>query len=366
MKQTRLFIRKQGIGLGFPILEVQGETPWMILMDIANNKLRTPEKIELFKSYFSGLTQVYGTYDPVNGRSWQEKKPVTDRVILSHLKGEQPYGVYLLDGDSTCAIAVDFDNPDRFPPLEFINAARHYQLSAHIERSKSKGYHVWIFFSKGGVKAFKARSVVKNILEEIDYPKTEIFPKQDFLNQQASYGNFINTPLFGGLVPQGRTVFIDPHTFKPYPDQWSFLYSIDRVSEQVLDATIDMNDLAVSRTHSESSLHHSDAINENKFCLPLCAQKMLRDGVTSFQRVACFRLAIHLKRVGLPFDVAMAALKIWAQKNRPSGSKQIISESEIKDQVSCAFNNNYRSYGCSSEAVSPFCVPDCPVNGLRN
>ena len=76
----------------------------------------TPEKIALFKSIFTGLTGVYGTYDPETGRAWQVKKPVTDEIIRSHLEGRQPYGVYLLDGEQTRAIACDFDTKDPFPP----------------------------------------------------------------------------------------------------------------------------------------------------------------------------------------------------------------------------------------------------------
>jgi hypothetical protein len=345
-------------------LEVQGETLWVIKMDLFKRKnLSTTDKIDLFRSFFTGLTQVYGTYDPANGRSWQEKKPVTDRTILSHLKGEQPYGVYLLESDRTCAIAVDFDTPDPFPSVEFVNAARHYQLSTYIERSKSKGFHIWIFFNKGGVKAFKARLVVKNILNEIEYPDTEIFPKQDLLHNGASYGNFINTPLFGGLVPSGKTVFVDPHTLKPYPDQWAILESINRVSEQVLDDIIEINDLVTPPTQSKPSPYNSHADNINRFCLPPCAQKMLRDGVTHFQRVSCFRLAVHLKRQGLPFDVAVAALKVWGLKNKPLGGKQIITEHEIVEQTSCAYSKNYRGFGCQSEAVAPFCHSECPIHG---
>ena len=35
---------------------------------------------------------------------------------------------------------------------------------------------------------------------------------------------------------------------------------------------------------------------------------MLQNGVSLYQRVSCFRLAVHSKRLGLPFDVAVAAL----------------------------------------------------------
>ena len=278
---------------------------------------------------------------------------------------EQPYGVYLLDKDRIRAIAVDFDDFDPLPPIEFINAARHYRLPAYIETSKSKGFHVWIFFNDKGVKAFKARLVVKNILDEIEYPQTEIFPKQDFLDTRASYGNFINAPLFGGLVPRGKTVFVEPYTLKPYSDQWAFLESVKRVEEQALDEIIELNDLSDRQVNSKPISHEADKGITNRFSLPVCAQKMLRDGVTHHQRVSCYRLAVHLKRIGLPYDVAIAALKVWARKNNPREGKQIITESEIVEQTSYVFNKDYRSFGCNSEAVAPFCHTDCPVYGRK-
>ena len=80
----------------------------------------TTSKVELFQSFFTGLSHVYGTYDPVTKRSWQEKKPVTAETILAHLKGKRHYGVYLLVKDTIRAIAADFDHHDPTKPLEFI------------------------------------------------------------------------------------------------------------------------------------------------------------------------------------------------------------------------------------------------------
>ena len=327
----------------------------------SNKQKSTADKIALYFSFFSGLKNVYGTYDPDTGRSWQVKKPVTNDTILAHLKGRHPYGVYLLEKDRIKAIAVDFDDLDPLPAMEFINSARHYQLPAYIETSKAKGFHVWIFFSQKGVEAFKARLVVKHILEEIEYPQTEIFPKQDNLDTWASYGNFINAPLFGGLVPSGKTVFIEPHTLKPHPNQWAFLESVERVEEQALDEVIDLNDLSGSQVQSKPTTNDWGNGNTNRFGLPVCAQKMLQDGVSRHQRVSCFRLAVHLKRLGLPSDIAEAALKVWSLKNQPKDGKQIITEHEIIEQTSSAFNRDYRGYGCNSEAVAPFCHTDCPV-----
>ena len=109
---------------------------------------KTADKIRIFRKLFSGLTNVYGTYDSVNGRVWQVKEPVTNDTIPAHLKGLRPYGVYLLNGDHITAIAADFDNPSALPPVEFINAAQHFRLPAYIETSKSKGFHAWSFLTK--------------------------------------------------------------------------------------------------------------------------------------------------------------------------------------------------------------------------
>lgn len=329
-------------------------------MDISKNTEKsTQEKITLFRSFFSGLPHVYGTYNPATGKARQEKMPVTDNVLFDHLKGKKPYGVYLLVEDHVRVIVVDFDDMDTYRPKEFINCANHFGLYSYIEISKSKGFHVWIFFDENGVKAFKARLVVKFLLDEIGYPDTEIFPKQDFLDSETSFGNFINAPLFGSLVPEGKTVFLDPHTLNPYTDQWYFLESVTRVNESILDEIIEVNDLsAVPSLQTSIDLDKKD---QNSFMLPPCAIKMFRDGVTRYQRVSCFRLAIHLKRLGFPFDVAMAALKAWALKNRPSDGKEVIEESEIISQASYAFNHSYNGYACNSEAISPFCVPSCPV-----
>lgn len=317
------------------------------------------EKINIFKSLFHGMTNVYGSYDIQTGRSYQVKKPVTDRVILNHLQGKRPYGVYLLMKDKIRAITSDFDIENPLIPMEFFSAAKHYRLDAYIERSKSKGYHVWIFFEKGGVLAQKARSVVQHILEEIEHPETEVFPKQNRLDGNNRFGNFINTPLFGGLVPQGKTVFIDPYTFNPYKNQWEFLTSINRHSETLLDNIIEINNIQTK----PNILRKNHNRKHRFFSLPPCIQIILQDGVTEYQRNTCFRLAAHFKRIGIPFDGALAIIGNWSNKNKPKDNKLIITEKEIVAQTSYAYKRNYNSFGCSSKEINPFCQPECPLAG---
>jgi hypothetical protein len=265
--------------------------------------------------------------------------------------------------DRTRAIAIDFDSENRLTVVEFVAKAQGYGISAYIERSKSKGYHAWIFFEEQGVLAAKARLVLHHVLSEIGEPAAEIFPKHDALDSNVQYGNFINAPLFGPLVRQGKTVFVDLMSFSPYPDQWALLESVHRLNESILDDLIEMNDLSSAPTYGD--LSPNPGTGSSRRGLPICAQKMLRNGVSQYQRISCFRLAVNLKKLGLPFDMAVAALKTWALKNRPTNGKGIIQDSEIVSQTSYAYNKPYAGYGCDSEAMKPYCEPSCPVNQWR-
>lgn len=95
--------------------------------------------------------------------------------------------------------------------------------------------------------------------------------------------------------------------------------------------------------------------------LPPCIQRMLREGVTENQRVACFRLALHLKRVGLPYDLVAAVLREWAKKNHPSNGKQIITSIEVQAQTAHAFMKEYPGFGCADPSVEPYCDPNCSI-----
>ncbi|MBU1985346.1 hypothetical protein KJ815_13185 [bacterium] len=323
----------------------------------------TEDKVRLFRRVFSGLTHVYGTYDPATGRARQVKRAVTDRVILTHLHGRQSYGVYLLVGDRTRAVVADFDVEDTEPPMDFVAAARGYGLPAYIERSKSKGHHVWMFLDEAGVSAAKARLVVRHILEEIEHPNTEVFPKHDRLDPQTAFGNYIYAPLFGALVPKGRTVFLDPaHGLRPYDDQWQLLENAGCVTEGQLEEIIQINELNQHERGPAAKPQRRMSAACSSYGLPPCARTMLAEGVTANQRVACFRLAVNLKRAGLPVDSTVAVLKDWATRNRPENGKRTITEDEIVSQTGSAYDKEYRACGCEEPAVARYCQPGCPVN----
>ena len=97
-----------------------------------------------------------------------------------------------------------------------------------------------------------------------------------------------------------------------------------------------------------------------------CGDLLLSEGVTENQRVICFRLAVHLRRLGFPSDLTCETLKAWARKNRPSHGKRILTDQEVQEQTAWAYSKNYRSYGCEDPAIRKYCIDECPVLAAPN
>lgn len=315
-----------------------------------------------------GRGDVYGTYDPADKkRSWQVKAPVTKSVIVNHLLGHRPYGVYLLRSDTVVAAAVDFDHEDTKPPAEFVRRMAAVGITAYVERSKSKGYHVWVFFVPEGVKARAFRALARGVLYRMGCSDVEVFPKHDAITSPTFYGNFINAPLFGALVEKGRTVFVD-ESFVPFPDQWTFLAGVRRMGAPDLDAACSrMGCLAAPAAPRIDIPASSSRTASAGFSLMPCAHRMLTEGVKENQRAACFRLAAQLRKAGIPYEYAVLILTKWAEKNRPTDGKSVISFGEIGGQTRSAYRARpYLSCGCDDPAVSAFCNPsECPIGKKR-
>lgn len=326
----------------------------------------TGEQVRLFRAVFAGRADVYGTYDPGTGRAWQVKSAITDDVVKAHLSGRQPLGLYLLLKDTIWASVVDFDKDEASTPLAFVAHLRELGLTGYVERSKSKGYHVWVFFSQQGVKASAARQLLNGVLLKMGHRSVEVFPKQDMLDTNTFYGNFINLPLFGRLVACQRTVFVDT-ALRPLPDQWSILAGIQRATEETLDGAcrkLGVHEIHASPAPAPGRTMGPAADASVTFALRPCAQRMLTEGVTANQRTACFRLAVQLRKAGLPFDYALLVLTEWARKNRPADGRGILSRSEIIGQTQFAYREGkqYRGCGCDDGTVRPYCDPSCSLH----
>ncbi|MEK7525187.1 MAG: DEAD/DEAH box helicase family protein [Patescibacteria group bacterium] len=227
-------------------------------------------QIQLFMEIFTGRRDVYARrwekndksgYSPAYQFSWPEflghkKKggtmasfankttlPLTMEAINNHLEGRDSLGMYPLRADGNChLLVVDFDKSSwRTDAPAFVAKSQKYGLVPCLEISRSgNGAHVWILFADW-YPAVKARTIIKTILDQAFEFSTQeensydrMFPNQDFL-EEGGLGNLIALPLQGTLIPLGKSVFVDPETLEPYPDQWRYLKSISRVTFKQLD-----------------------------------------------------------------------------------------------------------------------------------
>lgn len=235
--------------------------------------LDTDAKLALFRSLFKGRTDIYplrwegksgkSGYAPACANEWRpgicEKPrikcsdcgkrqllPVTDDVIYRHLTGAIVVGVYPLLTDDTCHfLAVDFDEADwRDDAMTFVHSCRALDVPVALEVSRSgNGAHAWIFFADK-VPASDARrlgaAIISHTCERTKQLSLSsydrLFPNQDYM-PRGGFGNLIALPLQKRARAHGHSVFVDG-MLEPYPDQWAFLASVQRMNPAQIQPAI--------------------------------------------------------------------------------------------------------------------------------
>ena len=317
-------------------------------------------KLEIFKSVFRGREDAYGTEQ--NGKYIKIDKELSDAVLQNHLQGKTRIGQYplappILDGTGVYWAVVDIDERVLQDAIDVRSSLAELGIEAYIERSKSKGHHVWIFFSKP-VLAREARAILAYAVDGAGY---ELFPKQERLNSNG-YGNYVNLPLYGVLNGNSdKTVFLDPATgYQPYPDQFSFLDSIQKITPERVDKIIDLNDLPVNK---EAHPPGKSIVKKGGYedMLP-CVAGMMQGVSEGLRNGVCFTLAKHWRgEKNLSQDATLAILLKWNQGNKPP-----LEEREVVATVRSAYEGNggtgYSAYDCDKPHVQDFCDNvNCPI-----
>ena len=235
-----------------------------------SNSLSPDEKVRIFRRLFRGREDVYPVrwekqqtgkagYSPVCANLWRAgicKKPqmkcsdcnhslyppVTDHVIVRHLKGEITVGVYPVLADDKCYfLAIDFDDEEwREDARAVLQTCIQNHLPAALEISRSgNGAHLWLFFANAmlardvrrlGTALISATCARTRQLKLTSYDR--LFPNQDTL-PKGGFGNLIALPLQKSPRELGRSVFVDAN-LQPLPDQWAFLESIEPLPQERL------------------------------------------------------------------------------------------------------------------------------------
>jgi hypothetical protein len=237
---------------------------------IISSRSESAEKIRLFTSLFKGQDDVYarrwenkqkGTcgYSPACLNEWKRGlcgkpkvacsrcgnkayAPLDESAVDNHLRGSMVAGIYPMLPDETCwFLAIDFDDGDWSSDISAVkDVCSAFDIPFAIERSRSgNGGHVWFFFD-APVSAVLARKFGTSLLTRAMNERHEItfksydrlFPNQDTM-PKGGMGNLIALPLQKEARSAGNSSFIDEN-FEPYPDQWAFLSTIRKLSEDDL------------------------------------------------------------------------------------------------------------------------------------
>jgi hypothetical protein len=183
---------------------------------------------------------------PAATASHRELLPVTDAAIYGHLAGEHTLGLYpLLENDTCHLLAVDFDEQDwREDAKAFLRSCLELAVPAALEISRSgEGAHAWVFFEEG-VSAREARQLGAALISHTCAASRQLqlssydrlFPNQDTM-PKGGFGNLIALPLQKEARQRGCSVFVD-NDLKPYPDQWAYLATLQRLSVAGLQTLI--------------------------------------------------------------------------------------------------------------------------------
>jgi superfamily II DNA or RNA helicase len=250
--------------------------------------LSDKQKIELFRKFFHGRTDIYARrwekdgksgYSPAYEFDWNEfmshkrlggsfkdfknkhLSPLTELVVRKHLIGQDVIGIYpILPDNSSYFLAADFDGETWKKEADaFIEICTKAGLTVYLERSRSGcGGHVWIFFSEP-YPCYRSRQIGFELIRrtfnasefEKDVGFDRFFPNQDTLSQ-GGFGNLIALPFQGKSVAEGNTLFLDPLTEKPVVDQWGFLEHTKRYSKEEMNAVhrrlFEKNENALAQT----------------------------------------------------------------------------------------------------------------------
>ena len=194
-----------------------------------------------FRDLFLGFPLAYGTDE--GGCRWAD----VDSMWEKHLSGEEMIGIYPMvydphftqggpdswtEGPDNHRYYVEM-NPDlwmcKWGSIDIDDGedsliiARNTQtifqamdIEAWPERSRSKGYHLWIF-TEEWVRASVIRRAMHAALNLAEASYDAVYPKQDSL--EGPPGNYMRLP-YGGKRPKDRQEMVDPCGMIPSVDEF--------------------------------------------------------------------------------------------------------------------------------------------------
>jgi hypothetical protein len=172
------------------------------------------DTIDDFMRLFRGRADAYGSEE-----GGCVRQPVTRELYERHLLGYEPIGIYPMvprKSDWWCVWGCsDIDIEDYNMAVRLREALAAGGVTAYIERSRSKGYHVWVF-AQEPVLAKDMRRMFLAAHQVADIPAREVNPKQETLDSSDKFGNYVRLPYANSLYQSSKRKILANHdTYVP-------------------------------------------------------------------------------------------------------------------------------------------------------
>ena len=176
-------------------------------------------------------------------------EPLTEDVIIKHLKGEITIGIYpMLLGNMCNFLAIDFDKKTYESDVNSLwSVCDELNIPIYVERSRSgNGVHVWIFFEEPVLEVdddeIPKKEIAKNIIFENDIEcildnqiyvkKLKLLPNErTYLKRLASFTN----PKFYELQKLRMPIYNTPRIISCFEEDDRFLIlprgCLDKIQE---------------------------------------------------------------------------------------------------------------------------------------
>lgn len=372
------------------------------------------EKIKIFMNVFKGRTDLYAKrwisnktekagYSPVCANDFnlykcdkprvkcgecpfRELMPLTEEVVLKHLKGDITIGIYpLLPGDLCNFLVIDFDKENFEKDVTaFWNMCDELSVPIYVEKSRSgNGAHVWIFFEQSmpAKIARKMGSILltktmeKASLDLSSYDR--ILPNQDTM-PKGGFGNLIALPFQGESSKNGNTVFVNKY-FEVEKNQIDILENIKRMKCDEIYEFIDkykaddyaepyMEEIPEDEIPNKESIKDTIFVNNVECILDnqiyVKKLKLLPNEITYLKRLASFTNPkfYELQKLRMPifYKTIPRIISCFEEDDRflilPRGCKDKILEIceksnvklVIKDTRECGIKTEYKFDGTLS------------------
>ena len=218
--------------------------------ELHGNKARSMDSTaaKVFGNVFQGFPYAYGTDS--GGCRWI---PVSTELLEHHLEGSEMIGIYpmvydplkqesgpagFIQSASTpdarpvypdmkpelwmCTWgSIDIDEGEEESEIIAKNAIKLFSalgITGWLERSRSKGYHVWVF-TEEWTPTTLMRKALQAVMQLAGGDYDAVYPKSDSLDGPP--GNYMRLP-YGGNRPAGRQIMVNPDTGEAY-DIWDFI-----------------------------------------------------------------------------------------------------------------------------------------------